>query len=333
MANNCIFICPDFFNYKGLIEKELSLRYEKVYSFSDRPECSSLLKALIKYNILHFQKIYSRKHSTLILDYLSDRMDDISTVFIVKGTCIDRTFFTHLKIANPKINIVVYSWDSVKNAPNFLELSKSADSVFSFDPEDCLKYGFSYMPLFFYKTMERNRHVIAKKYDFSFVGSYHSDRVAVLNRFLLNHPNANSFIKIFFQSRLQYLFYFFYDRNLRCMPASWLTFNALSNADIEGVYRESKYVIDIHHPSQSGLTMRTWEALSSTTALYTTNIFTLLHGMSGNVRFIERRSGLELDRNIVLDRVKEYQCLLGDATSPFDVEAWINHLLKNVRPI
>lgn len=79
--------------------------------------------------------------------------------------------------------------------------------------------------------------------------------------------------------------------------------------------------------------MRTWEALSSTTALYTTNIFTLLHGMSGDVRFIERRSGLELDRNIVLDRVKEYQCLLGDATSPFDVEAWINHLLKNVRPI
>jgi hypothetical protein len=333
MANNCIFICPDFFNYKELIEKELSFRYEKVYSFSDRPECSSLHKALIKYNILHFQKIYARKHSKLILDYISDGINDISIVFIVKGTCIDRDFLTHLKIANPKINIVIYSWDSVKNAPNFLELSKFADSAFSFDPEDCLKYKFSYIPLFFYNNMEENRHIIDKKYDFSFVGSYHSDRVAVLNRFLLNHSNANSFIKIFFQSRLQYLFYFFYDRDLRCMPASWLTFNVLSNADIEDVYRESTYVIDIHHPSQSGLTMRTWEALSSTTALYTTNIFTLLHDMSGNVRFIERLSGLELNRNTVLDRVEKYQCLLGGATSPLDIETWINHLFKNTSPI
>lgn len=333
MANNCIFICPDFFNYKEIIEKELSFRYDKVYSFSDRPECSSLHKALIKYNILNFQKVYARKHSKHILDYISNGINDISTVLIVKGTCIDRNFLSHLKIVNPKINIVIYSWDSVKNAPNFLELSKFADSVFSFDPEDCLKYEFSYTPLFFYNDMEKKRHINVKKYDFSFVGSYHSDRVAVLNRFLLNHPNANSFIKIFFQSRLQYLFYFLYDRELRCMPASWLTFNILSNADIEDIYRESTYVIDIHHPSQSGLTMRTWEALSLTTALYTTNIFTLLHDMSGNVRFIERCSGLELNRNIVLDRVGKYQCLLGDATSSFDIETWINHLLDNVRQI
>ena len=50
-----------------------------------------------------------------------------------------------------------------------------------------------------------------------------------------------------------------------------ISFNSLSHQEIINIYRDSKTILDINHPGQNGLTMRTFETLGSGRKLVTTN--------------------------------------------------------------
>ncbi|MGI3172018.1 hypothetical protein [Aeromonas veronii] len=290
LEQGIVFICPEFFDYKVLIENDLAMRYKKVLSFSDRPICSSLFKALIKFNIIGAARFFSKRYSRHILDSIREQLESVSEVIIIKGTCIHPDFIDAIKKINPCLRVICYSWDSISNIKTFPLLAVKADAAYTFDIADCKKYGYGYLPLF-YSDKRSHSHAVAKKYKYSFIGSYHCDRVAVLQRIFSHEHDASLYVKIFFQSKLQFAFYYLLDPALRTAPKEWLTFKPLARTTVTDVAEHSEYVIDIHNANQTGLTMRTWETLGDGHQLVTTNAAVLYHADMREVVVIDRNTG------------------------------------------
>lgn len=298
--NTVLFICPDFFDYKKHITKELNSRYKKVISLPDRPVCSSIAKALIKYNAPLYFSMVAKKYSQSIIRLIENECNNVSDVIIVKGTCITPSLVNYLRNKNKDINVVCYSWDSISNIKTFTSLAKVCDKSFTFDLKDSIDYNLTYLPLFYVapvdnidSTFESDFRTPPKIYDYTFIGSYHGDRIRVISKFLHKKSNVNSLVKIYFQSYLQYVFYFFLDSSLRSCPKNWITFKAVPRDELENKVKCSESIIDIHHSGQTGLTMRTWETLHAGHNLITTNPVILLHTRSELVKVIDRDSGNE----------------------------------------
>lgn len=337
MASNktVLFICPDFFDYKSLIAEELSKHFDKVLSYADRPACSSISKAMLKYNFPLYSTQISKKYCDSIYDSIRNELPFITHVIIVKGTCINPCFLDLLRKDNNKIKVISYSWDSIFNIRTFISLAEKSDYAFTFDVKDSLDYKLDYLPLF-YSEVQNNRLTAVDdsvSYEYSFIGSYHGDRVSVLSRFFEHKKEVSKYIKIYFQSRLQYFFYFLRDSSLRNCPRDWITFEPIPRNTLEAISAASCNIIDIHHPKQTGLTMRTWETLQGHSRLITTNPAILLHTKNQDVTVIERATGLEWSssqceaykENINREEphLKNMGCL--------SLSAWVNALLHRVK--
>ena len=295
MANrgSAVLICPDFFDYQRLMSTELLRRFDEVVSFSDRPHCSSIVKAVIKYNIFYSRSYFSKRYSSLLLHALSSKLNSISDIFIIKGTSITPGFIDSIRKLNPATRVVCYTWDSISNIETFPSLAAKSDLSFTFDVEDSIYWGFRYLPLFYSNQtpLEAVLQSSLKGFKYSFVGSYHGDRAHVLSTFLSTESSENNYVKLFFQSKLQYIFFYLKDPALRAIPREWITFDPVSRAELENISQQSEYIIDIHHPAQTGLTMRTWETLSKGYRLITTNPSILLHCVDDSVVVIDRKTG------------------------------------------
>jgi spore maturation protein CgeB len=78
--------------------------------------------------------------------------------------------------------------------------------------------------------------------------------------------------------------------SFRSVPNSMLHFAPLPREKVQRVFARSLSILDIQHPRQSGLTMRTFEALGSGKKLITTNPEIAEYDFfnSQNIRIIDR---------------------------------------------
>lgn len=326
-----VLICPDFFDYKKLIEAELQNIFFSIISYSDRPACSSVSKAFIKYNVFGYRSLFSKLYSKQLFNSLLPIIEDISVLIVIKGTCIDRLLFELVKKKNPLVRIIAYSWDSIVNAKGFVNLAKSADRALSFDIEDCVSFNFDYLPLFFSKNdIETNIVDFNKDIKFSFIGSYHGDRLKLLSKFIRNNKiyNSDVFFRVYFQSKIQFLFFYLLDPFLRDCPKEWITFDVINRTQMNNVLARSKFVIDIHHKGQSGLTMRTWEVLSLNYLLLTTNPYILMHQLIEDVDILDRETAELWDLEKKTEFLKKYSLDEKVSLNTLSLTLWLDELLK-----
>lgn len=329
--DNAVLICPAFFDYKILIENQLTKRFAAVHSFSDRPVSSSIGKALIKYNVANYNHVISHKYSQQLLAKITPLINDITTVIIVKGTCIAPLLVEGIKQLNPKIRVIVYCWDSIANSKGFVKLAAVADKAMSFDFADCQQHNLDYVPLFYpddnpsVKPINANCSI----YQYSFIGSYHGDRAKLIFNLLKNNINqpARAFIKIYFQSKIQFWIFYLLDPYVRKCPKEWLTFDIVDRDTMNDIFSNSRFIIDIHHHGQSGLTMRTWEILSLDYNLLTTNPYVLLHQPIAAIDILDRTDGTVWVNNQKQQFVKQVS-ISNISTTPLSLSLWLDELLK-----
>lgn len=329
--DHAVLICPAFFDYKVLIENQLTKRFTSVHSFSDRPLCSSIGKALIKYNIANYNHFISRQYSQQLLENITPLIHDITTVIIVKGTCISPLLIKGIKKLNPHVRVLVYCWDSIANSNGFVQLAAVADKAMSFDFADCQQHQLEYVPLFYPddNTSIAVSNKSANSYQYSFIGSYHGDRAKLLYKLVNNEKNhsAKSFIKIYFQSKIQFCVFYLLDPYVRKCPKAWITFDIISRDTMNDIFSDSRFIIDIHHKGQSGLTMRTWETLSLNYNLLTTNPYVLLHQPIAAIDILDRTNGTVWNK----DQKQQFvtQVAIGNiSTTPLSLSHWLDTLLK-----
>ena len=268
-----LLIAPVFFGYQMDIGEKLEEFGAKVDFLPDRPFQSSFLKAVTRifrpittpYSNYFFKKKISGFEEAKF-DY----------IFVIQGESLTPDVLNFIAHLHKNARKILYLWDSLKNKKWLLKNIKFFDDVFTFDISDARKYQINFRPLFFVDKFLGNEPPLGEiglpNYDLVFIGTIHSDRLKIINAIGSKLENSAKFFRYQF---LQAKWLFYFKKILASDFANSKTadffFEPLSKAKISEVFSMSKAVLDIEHPNQSGLTMRTFEVLASGKKLVTTN--------------------------------------------------------------
>ena len=264
-----LFIGPRFFGYEQEIARRLRELGATVEYFDDRPSTSASMKAAIRL----MPKLVApavRRYFEAILQRVAD---DFDFVLIIKLECMPRDVLARFRDKMKRARFIYYSWDSVRNNPNFESAAALFDTRFTFDSEDARRDSrLKLRPLFFLNEY-RDIETPAPDYDLAFVGTVHSDRYALIRQVKSQVEGFGA--RVFF-----YLFVphsLIYTVKRLFVPAFWgasrsdFAFAPLKKAEVMNIIARSRAILDIQHPGQTGLTMRTIEMLGARKKLVTTN--------------------------------------------------------------
>lgn len=300
-----LYIAPVFFGYEGEIKNELEQQGAQVTFLLDRPFNSVFLKAL------------TRARRDLVIGaadrYYKEQLASVDTnfdyVFVVNGQTLSTNTIAAWRQRYPSAKFILYMWDSFSNRQQTLDNLKYFDSVFTFDKNDAEKYQVNFRPLFFSAGFESVDETPVQ-YDISFIGTAHTDRFSIVNK--IDQQLGSSVRKywyLFLQAKWVYWLYRFTNTAYRAARYSDFKFESISKSEVQRVFNASKAILDIEHPQQTGLTMRTLETLGARKKLVTTNV---------SVKFYDFYSS---DNIFIIDR-----------QAPFIPEAFLDKPYKNVEP-
>lgn len=263
-----LLISAKFFGYENDILAELISREAVVDSVLDRPFNSAFMKAVTKiapsftqflvylYYQLYFGHIFKKNY-----DY----------VFVVEGITLSRLALKRFKKYNPDCHFILYVWDSIANRPHIYDNRDCYHRVFSFDPTDSQSMGLTFRPLFFTQEFERPSDVKIQN-DVNFVGTVHSDRYEVIKA-LCDSLDARfkKFIFLYIHAHWFFLLKKFTKKSYKNASESDFKFRPISKNEVSNIIKASLATLDIEHPNQVGLTMRTFEVMGARRKLVTTN--------------------------------------------------------------
>lgn len=267
-----LFLSVQTFNYEKAIAKKLKSLGAKVDYYDERPANSIFVKGIIRFKRSLYQKKINSYYKEILKKTIGTNYDSL---FVIKGEVVPSFFLEEFKNRNPKCVFIFYTWDSFSNNPNAVSILKYFDRKFTFDSNDALFFNIDFRPLFFiddYAEINKISNGIIN-YNLLFLGTAHSDRYKIGNAVVnwSDEHNLKSYAYYYMPSRLVYMFKTLFDSSFYSFEYKKLSFRSLSINEIVALYNESAVILDINHPGQNGLTMRTFEALGSGKKIITTN--------------------------------------------------------------
>lgn len=266
-----LFFSPAFFKYENMIADKMWEMGAEVDMYDVRSVTGALARALLKISPAIFKKRSQRYYESIIEE---NKGKDYDYILIVKCDMTPADILEKFRKEYPHARLCLNLWDSVDNIPGVAEKFKYFDTLHSFDRNDCEKYPqLRFRPLFFGDHFRKEPHTGDYKYDISFLGTIHSDRFAVIKQvqMIAEEKGLNCYWFLFLQSKFIYWFYKATKKEFRGVIRNAFSFNKMSAADIAKIVDESRIILDIQHPKQTGLTMRTIEMLGMNKKLITTN--------------------------------------------------------------
>lgn len=298
-----------FFNYENFIVDKLKANGATVDFYNERPSDSLFIKAIIRVR-KDLLNVRIKKYYTNILKETEGKKYDI--LFLIKGEVIPRFFIEKLIAKNPDIQLFYYNYDSFDNNPNALDILHLFDYKYTFDNADAHKYKMFFRPLFFcdiYGDLRKEEKKEKYQYDILFVGTAHSDRYIIAEEVKksVEVSKRKAFNYYYIQSKWVYLYKKVFDSNFYQFDYKKLSSQKLSHMQIVELYKKSNCILDINHPNQQGLTMRTFEALGAGKKLITTNRSILEYRFynPANVMIIDR-SFVQIDHEFFSTPFMEY---------------------------
>lgn len=317
---NILFICPNFFDHNIVIMNEMISMGAKVDFFTDRP--TGFFKRIIKSQVKTlYKKIIDDFHSQILNRIESKNYD---YVFVIRGESLTEIFLNNVRRLNPNAYFVMYQWDSLINN-DYSKLVKCFNKTYSFDSVDSKNnIDINYLPLFYNKEYKEIRSVFTHKYQFTFVGQFLEERYQLLKRLEVE----------FLNNGIPFLFYIYIEPlkliklilKLRFTVVKDLRFRSLKRLDIVDIFKDSKCIIDIPSPTQSGLTMRTIEAIGSHRCLLTTNSNIVDEPFFG-VDYISVMNKSKIN----IESLFNESCIFPECIDNYDINNWIRTIFSNLK--
>jgi hypothetical protein len=257
-----LFLGIGFYDYESTIIEELRKMDVLAIYYNVSPKLP--VKVLGRIQLLK-KKIYD----IFLMNFLKHNIIQFDFIFVIKGEYIKQSHCLYLKENQKNAIFILYLWDSITRIEGINNILHYFDKILSFDTEDVRKFGFIFRPLFFRKEILVNSSN-EKKYDISFVGWVHSDRIKLINDFRLLLLEKG--YKLYFYAYIGKI-----EKLLLLISGKikksdiFLCTKPLDFIDYCQILSMSRCILDIHHPKQSGLTMRSIEALAAGCFLITTN--------------------------------------------------------------
>ncbi|MBW8185211.1 hypothetical protein [Shewanella nanhaiensis] len=269
-----LFIAPSFFGYEDDIRRELELLGAQVDYFDERPFTSSFAKIVNRLDFKFFIKKNIDEHFRAIVK--KSELEVYDFLFVISPETLDSHVIDSIKKVNPSIVSILYMWDSFHNKENARKLLPHFDDIISFDSRDkTINASIRFLPLFYNKDFESRSDKLETSYDFdvSFIGTVHSDRVKLVKKIFKQAEanNLKTFSFYYCPSKLLFWLKKTFTKELNHISYSEVSFKPMCKNAIRNIFMKSKCVIDIQHPEQSGLTMRSIEMLGLQRKVLTTN--------------------------------------------------------------
>lgn len=322
-GKNILFLSVRTFNLERQIQSKLESLGANVTFYDERLKDSNLTKAIIRVK----KDLYSRKirkyYDNILKDSESKKFDFL---LVVRGEVVPEFFLKEFKKNHPSCILIFYNWDSFKNTNNTAQLLHLYDRKFTFDPDDAVNYNINFRPLYYidkYQQLNQKKDI---QYDMLFLGTAHSDRYLISSQIkeILEKKGKVVYCYYYMQSKWVYHFKKRFDKTFQHFEFSKLSFKPLSLNQIIELYEVSNVILDINHPNQKGLTMRTFEAIGAKRKLITTNkeIKKFNFYNTNNICVIERE-------NIAVPMSffeTKYQDLDNDVYKKLSIEGWLYNL-------
>lgn len=267
-----LLVTPRFFGYHERIVAHLTGRGASAEWIDERPGNSPIAKAALRISPQRMAP-YAQRYYERALETLAGR--DFDDVLFVSPEATTPRVVQRFRSRFPRARLLLYMWDSFENKGRhdpaaFIQLF---DRVSTFDGEDAAEFRIPFRPLFYCDGAQRPAPVGDPEYAFSFVGTIHSDRFRVL-RSLCQQADGlglRYFVYPYLGSRLLYWGYRVAKPEFRGTRPADFRFAPLPYPEVLRVLATSTAVVDVEHPDQRGLTMRTLEVLGAGQKLVTTN--------------------------------------------------------------
>jgi hypothetical protein len=262
-----LLIAPAFFGYETEIQSELERRGAVVDRLLDRPFSTAIMKALARFSRALVMPAADRYfHSAL--DTLSGQYD---LALVISGQTLSTGVVRRIRKDSPGIRMHLYMWDSLGNRPAARKKFPLFDRVLSFDRHDADAHGLDFRPLFYGAGFVDTSNTLAA-ITYSFIGTAHTDRYAVMTAIKKQAPTqATSFIYYFLHAPWVFHVQKIINPAFREARFSDFSFEPLPKSRVWSIFQSSRIIVDIEHPRQTGLTMRTIEAFGAGKKLITTN--------------------------------------------------------------
>jgi hypothetical protein len=330
---NILLICPKYFDYHDLISRAIALRGYKVDMLTDRPYDSNIAKVVYRYGFGALLPIADSYYRSAIAGFQRAKYKKI---LVIQGEGVSSQTLKMLRGCFPQAELIYYSWDNLKNKPSYIMSNfRHYDRVLSFDLADSDRFGLTYRPLFFsdgYRKMVSNFDSDKKqKIDLSFVGTVHSDRVKIIKciKKVLGQSNRSFFTYLYVQSKWVFYARKLFDINMWGDKISEYQTIPLPTHKLQSVFAQSRTILDIEHPRQTGLTMRSIEALAANRKIVTTNrsMFDLDLYRPENVHVISRASPEKIDTKFF---DKPYVPVLSSVMEKYTLDQWVCDVVDSV---
>lgn len=265
-----LFVSPVFFGYERAISNALESKGAHVCFVDDRPSNNFWLKGIIRFK----KKVLARSIDHYYKKVWSQIAEKHFDYFLALSTeAMPLWFAEKVNSANPHIKRIYYQWDSFRNKKYTTEYLNLFDSIYSFDVNDCKAYPqVKFRPLFYIDEYRKVSDKHSYKYDFCFIGTGHTDRFVVVDKIkrIASTFGKTGFWYLYLQNRAQFWYLKIANKNTK-MEMSDFKYKPLSKQDTVTAISQSKIIIDIQHPKQTGLTIRCIEALGASRKIITTN--------------------------------------------------------------
>ena len=326
-----IFFSVQTFNLEKEIKKKLEEFGAKVDYYDERPSNNSFAKGIIRLKRSFYQNKIDRYYKQILL---KTKSETYHYLFVNRGEVVPEFFLEAFRKDHPECEFVFYTWDSFTNHNHPTKILKYFNRKFTFDPGDAVKFDLNFRPLFYldsYKKVKNNSSD-KLKFDLLFLGTAHSDRYTISStvREWCEGNNLTSFCYYFIHGRLVYFYKKKFDKSFQLFDYNKLSFESLTTDQMLELYRNSKVILDINHPGQKGLTMRTFETIGAGKKIITTNAEIRKYPFynSNNVYIIDRN-------NVVLDKKffeTEYEDVSDELYFKTSIEGWLKCIFVEKEP-
>lgn len=263
-----LLIAPRFFGYEAEIREELERRGAAVDFILDRPFESALMKAMARFARAWVMPVADRHVRTALTDLGGGAYD---LVLVINGQTLSRTVVSELRRASPAASFILYLWDSARNRSSSVAMSDLFDRVLTFDPVDARAHDMLFRPLFYGRGYAVPSEA-APDIDLSFIGTIHTDRYAIASRVVRQLPaDRKAWTYFYLQAPWVFRVQKLLNRHFGGARMEEFAFDPLPKPTVQEIFRRSLAVLDIEHPRQTGLTIRTLEALGARKKFVTTN--------------------------------------------------------------
>lgn len=262
MKKKLLFIAPDYYDFdKVVLDGLLTYSGYEVMSLTSN----------FKYRYKNFtEKIYNFFLKTFLRKnlkrerterYILEKLDQAESydVLLVNAPYLLTPHQLDIALKKSKQSIVIF-WDSIKKIPMQEDYINKFDVVYSFEPEDCKRYGLKKITNFYF-SKEKS---LSQCYDVCYLATY-DDRIGVAER-IFDYFKTHS-IKAkgrIFVSKAH--------KKVPLLPQNIeVTTSIMPFTTAYKYYLDSKIILDIAHPHQKGLSFRPYEAIGFRKKLITTN--------------------------------------------------------------